>query len=138
MWASLLFWVSILTVLFIFAKWKYTHTVSHTVKTQRLLQWMTSQCKRHHYWKYHSTFRFFRICCHFIPGIYFKHKFDSLNTDSMSFQYLMDQSRVFDGVLMRWNSYLTWAHTSLMKRIGSSWTCKYIFISHIKVSNICH
>ena len=44
---------------------------------------------------------------HFIPGNCFKHKFHSLNTDSMSFQYLMDQSRVFDGVLMQWNSYLT-------------------------------
>ena len=35
----------------------------------------------------------------------------SLSTNSMSFQYLMDQSHVFDGVLMRYNSYLISAHT---------------------------
>jgi hypothetical protein len=82
---------------------KWTYSQYHIpYNTQRLLHWMTSQCKRYHYWTDHSTFCFFRICSHFFPSIYFKHKFESL------------------------------------RPIGSSWPCKYIFISHIKVSNICH
>ena len=43
-------------------------------------------------------------------SIYFcasEHKFESLNTDSMPFQYLMDQSKEFDGVFRRLNLYLT-------------------------------
>jgi len=75
--------------------------VSHRVKTQRLLHWRTSQCKRHHYWKDRWAFIFFRICSELFFCAYVSITNLRLSTNSMPFQYLMDQSKVFDGVFIR-------------------------------------